>query len=102
LPYSGFYRAEDYHQKYRLRNKTDFLKEYLAIYPDPDDFVNSTAVTRMNGYVGGHGTVAALERELDSLGLSPEAQAKLQKFVAAYDRSAITTGPTCSTGDCGS
>jgi peptide-methionine (S)-S-oxide reductase len=102
VPYSKFWLAEDYHQKYRLRNKVDYLKEYLAIYPNPEDFVNSTAVMRMNGYLGGNGRLAALDKELDSLGLSPEAQQKLREYVARYDRSASESGPTCSTGDCGS
>ncbi len=110
VPYTRFYWAEDYHQKYRLRNRAEFLREYLMIYPDNEDFVNSTAVTRLNGYVGGNGTLTALEKELPSLGLSTEASRKLWDLVASYDRSGEAGNKTdssaqitgsCPTGTCG-
>jgi peptide-methionine (S)-S-oxide reductase len=34
-----------------------------------NDFINSTAVARLNGYVGGYGNVAQIERELEALGI---------------------------------
>jgi methionine-S-sulfoxide reductase len=73
LPYTKFWLAEDYHQKYELRN-SPIGKEYAAIYPDLAGFVNSTATTRANAYVGGHGTAAQIEADLPKLGLSPEGQ----------------------------
>lgn len=72
-----FYRAEDYHQKYRLRQDRVVVAEYLAVYPKAVDFVNSTAVTRVNGYLAGHGTLADLVRDLPRLGLSPGAAERL-------------------------
>lgn len=81
LPFSGFYLAEAYHQKYRLRHEPLFMKEFMAIYPDNEDFVNSTAATRVNGYVAGNGTCAALQRELNSLGLSPAGNKRLLDIV---------------------
>ena len=77
IPFSEFYLAEPYHQKYRLQQEPDLLQEFRAIYPDAEDFVNSTAVARVNGYVGGNGTLAALQTEIESLGLSPASQEKL-------------------------
>jgi len=41
-------------------------------YPEINDFTNSTAVARVNGYVGGFGTQEALQEELEILGLSSE------------------------------
>ena len=82
-PASEFYLAEGYHQKYYLRQESQLLHEYRVIYPDEMDFINSTAVVRVNGYVGGHGTSAALEEELDSLGLSGPAADRLRYIVAA-------------------
>jgi len=76
-PFSGFYLAEDYHQKYYLRQYSDLVKEFSAIYPDTGDFISSTAVARVNGYVGGYGTLESLEKELDSLGLSETGKIKL-------------------------
>jgi peptide-methionine (S)-S-oxide reductase len=71
---SEFYLAEGYHQKYRLRSVPLLLKEFDAIYPDEADLVNSTAVARVNGYVGGNGTLESLQAEIDKLGLSEEAK----------------------------
>lgn len=85
LPYAGFYLAEEYHQKYRLQQEPDLLQEFRTIYPDAEGFVNSTAVARVNGYVGGHGTLAALQAEIDALGLSPGTRAKLLEIVAARE-----------------
>jgi peptide-methionine (S)-S-oxide reductase len=80
VDYSDFTLAEDYHQKYRLRNSS-IEKEYLAIYPNLLDFVNSTAVTRVNGYLAGHGTPEQLTGESERLGLSETSQEKIRRVV---------------------
>ena len=81
ISYSGFYIAEDYHQKYRLRANTDFLREMKAIYPDDTDFVDSTAAARLNGYLAGYGAPEDVRRQLLNLGLSPEGQTRLLKII---------------------
>lgn len=86
VPYSKFYLAEDYHQKYYLSNVPDLKKELTAIYPDVNDFVNSTAVARINGYVGGNGNVATLHREIDSYGLSPAAKQRLLEMASRNNK----------------
>ena len=75
-----FYRAEDYHQKHRLRSMPGLLEELSALYPDAKDFTDSTAVTRVNGYLGGYGTRRQLEEEVPGLGLSQDAQRALLKL----------------------
>jgi peptide-methionine (S)-S-oxide reductase len=80
LPFSGFYLAEDYHQKHYLRN-SDFFEVLNTIYPEAGDFTNSTAAARVNGYLAGLGTVRALKKELKSLGLSPEREEELTNIV---------------------
>lgn len=77
LPATKFTMAEDYHQKYYLRNMRELMKEFDAIYPDAGKFAASTAAARVNGYVGGNGSRAALKAELESLGLSEEAVRRL-------------------------
>ena len=74
LPATEFYLAEDYHQKFRLQNTDALMREFRLIYPDFEDFVNSTAAARVNGYLGGRGSRAWLEANIESLGLSEEGQ----------------------------
>jgi len=60
-----------------LRQKSDLLKELRAIYPKIEDFISSTAVVKINGYVGGYGTQETFEKELNSLGLSESGKKSL-------------------------
>jgi peptide-methionine (S)-S-oxide reductase len=83
LPAPPFYLAEDYHQKYLLRQSRELMDQLALLYPDLADFVDSTAAARVNGYLGGHMTLADLRSELDDLGLSAEAQEALLEAVAA-------------------
>jgi peptide-methionine (S)-S-oxide reductase len=77
LPVEAFYVAEDYHQKYLLREEASLMREFQAMYPGPKDFRNSTAAARVNGYLGGHGSEQMIRKEIDQLGLSPEARQRL-------------------------
>jgi peptide-methionine (S)-S-oxide reductase len=86
IPYEGFYLAEPYHQKYRLRSVRDIMAEFSVMYPVDDDFVNSTAAARVNGYLGGYGSLEVLKSEIGELGLSPGASKRLLDIVAAGRR----------------
>ena len=77
----SFTMAENYHQKYLLKSHQALRSEMARIYPNPQDFVDSPAVTRLNGYAGGHGTGDQLSREIDILGLSAEGKKRLAKLV---------------------
>ena len=77
LPFSQFYLAEDYHQKYQLRGQSDLMREFKAMYPRNIDFINSTAAARVNGYIGGHGTPEAVKATIEILGLSAAGQERL-------------------------
>ncbi len=83
-PFSEFYLAEAYHQKYRLQRVAVLIREFRAMYPDDGDFVSSTAAARINGYVAGYGTVEEFREELGSFGLSPKGQEKLSSIVAGF------------------
>jgi peptide-methionine (S)-S-oxide reductase len=80
VPYTEFWRAEDYHQKYRLRGVKDLMGEFEAMYPHTHDLVDSTAAARVNGYSGGHGTMEQLEEEISRLGLSEEGRERLREI----------------------
>lgn len=62
--------AEDYHQKYRLRN-TSLMDHFDEMAPDA--FRDSTVAARANGYVAGWGTPEQVDREAADLGLPVEA-----------------------------
>jgi len=74
LPVEAFHSAEDYHQKYYLRQHRELMGEFSRMYPRTEDFIKSTAAARVNGYIGGFGTMAQLEAEIASFALSERAQ----------------------------
>ena len=80
LPVRSFTLAEDYHQKYLLKQNASLMRELNHIYPEHRDFVDSTAVARMNGYAGGYGSADQLKRELPDLGLSDHGEKILSKM----------------------
>ena len=67
--------------KYILKKHRALRNQMVRIYPNPQDFVDSPAVTRLNGYAGGHGTGDQLSREIDILGLSAEGKKRLADLV---------------------
>jgi methionine-S-sulfoxide reductase len=81
LPLRSFTMAEDYHQKYILKQHTKLKNELSRIYPQHRDFLSSTAVARLNGYTGGNGTRDKLSRELETLGLSAQGERILLEMV---------------------
>ncbi len=80
VPLRSFTMAEDYHQKYILKQHP-LKNEILRIYPRHEDFINATVAARLNGYVGGHGTKDQLSREINSLGLSAHGKKMLTEMV---------------------
>jgi len=64
-----FYDAENYHQKYLLQRFPKILAE-LDIEPG-EPLNRSFVATRLNGYVGGYGSLKAFENEIEQLALPP-------------------------------
>jgi hypothetical protein len=73
-----FYRAEDYHQKYRLRNSPAVLRSLMDIYPDEMAFTDSTAAARVNAYLGGDLSFTDLVRMLSEEGLEVVGEGRLE------------------------
>ncbi|WP_207434424.1 peptide-methionine (S)-S-oxide reductase MsrA [Sabulibacter ruber] len=85
-PYQSFYLAEERHQKWKLRRVPAVLAELQKIYRDPEAFNNSTAVARVNGYLGGYGEKKRFKEEMASLGLSHPIQNTLLAYFLAQER----------------
>lgn len=81
LPAGEFTDAEDYHQKYLLQ-KHGALISSLDIEPG-QELITSHAAARLNGYVGGYGTLHDFEAEWEKLGLTNQ--------MAEYVRNVIRT-----------
>jgi peptide-methionine (S)-S-oxide reductase len=73
-----FYDAEDYHQKYLLRQRRHILDELNL---SEDEIKKSHVCTRLNGYCGGYASVADLDKEIDGFGLSEEGKTRLRDLV---------------------
>lgn len=68
-PAEEFYDAEDYHQKYMLRQHRSL---FHSMNFAPKELIKSHAAARLNGYVAGFGKRSNFEEEVDKLGLSDE------------------------------
>ncbi len=92
LPLETFYLAEAYHQKYYLRNVPLLAQELEEKYPTLEAFLDAPAVTWMNGYVWGCGTLADLLEDLPSFELSLEAAELLKQLVGQGSRAYAKCG----------
>lgn len=86
VPLRSFTMAEDYHQKYMLKGRTELAKAMRRYYPKEKAFVDSTAAARLNGYAGGHGNADDLARDMGRLGLTPHEQQLLKNLVSGSGR----------------
>lgn len=59
------------------------LAELSRFAPRDLDLMNSTAAARVNGYLGRNGSLASLESEIDTLGLSEAVRLELLKRVGS-------------------
>jgi methionine-S-sulfoxide reductase len=76
-PLDRFYVAEGYHQKYKLQQDKELMKEFESMYPDMGDFIDSTAAARVNGYLSGYGDPDMLHEELSHYGLTKSGEEHL-------------------------
>ena len=63
-PLKRFTNAEDYHQKYYLRNDRILMADFRAMFAEDSAFRESTAAARVNGFVAGEGCVVVLLKRL--------------------------------------
>ncbi|MDF2958357.1 MAG: peptide methionine sulfoxide reductase [Paenibacillus sp.] len=80
-PYSGFYRAEDRHQKYYLKRYPDAIEKLRTLYPSEDDLVNSTLAARLNGLAKGYTNLERIKKEILQWPASPENQRMMIELI---------------------
>ena len=82
-PAETFYLAEDYHQKYYVRNSQALWPEVARTYGgDEAGLVASTMAARLNGYLGGYGQLEEFEAIADEMGLSEEGLAHVRRLLS--------------------
>lgn len=91
-PFTDFTEAEDYHQKYSLKNNPIFMRELKQFYSDEKSLTGSTAAARINGYLAGNGTLEELQKEVDTFGLSAEGKKRLLSMVKSEETAAGEPG----------
>lgn len=74
-----FYNAEDYHQKYLLRQQRDIL---TALNISEAELITSHVACRLNGYCGGYGASSDLEKELPAFKLPEQVEDRVRGVVA--------------------
>jgi len=81
MPADRFYDAEDYHQKYLLQRQAA-LCHMLGVDPSGEELFSSHVLSRVNGYVGGYGNMAAFEEEWPQWGISEQCASAIRKQIA--------------------
>ena len=78
LPFTGFTRAEDYHQKYSLRHESEVMAALGKVYASDREFVDSTAAARLNAFFAGDMTGEEIRAELERLSSGEKGDARLR------------------------
>jgi peptide-methionine (S)-S-oxide reductase len=59
-----FTLAENYHQKYYLRQRSSLMRDLLEAYPTEDEFIHATLSARLNAIAGGYESGALMQEVL--------------------------------------
>lgn len=94
--FTEFTLAENYHQKYYLQQRSHYKNHYLNNM-SWEEFINSTAAARVNGYIAGEGSSDQLQEEIGNLGLNSKLQ---EDLLAEYDLDISEVDISCA-GCCG-
>lgn len=77
-----FFSFLSYHQKYLLRQKPSLLK---SLGLNGVELINSFVAARLNGYMGGYGSLKDFEAEVDELKIT-DAQADMVRKIISSKR----------------
>ena len=80
LPFTGFTRAENFHQKFYLRRDFTLMEIFRKLFPEERALVDSTASARVNGFLAGYGDPLAFASETPRWDLPAEAWERLRRI----------------------
>ncbi|BBH22971.1 methionine-S-sulfoxide reductase [Paenibacillus baekrokdamisoli] len=63
-PYTGFYLAEDRHQKYYLKRYPHAMERFSTLYASQDERILATLAARLNGLAKGYTNLAHIINEI--------------------------------------
>ena len=86
LQFTGFTRAEDYHQKYYLKGYRDIYREIQARFATEQAITDATEAARMNGYLGGYGSPDGVDALQAVMQLSPGTLQRLKDSAGSANR----------------
>lgn len=78
-----FFPAEDYHQKYYLKQYKSALEKLSELYPSHKDLVHSTLAARLNGFVKGFGSISGIKKEISQSDGSDSEKERLKEAVSS-------------------
>ncbi|SER96125.1 peptide-methionine (S)-S-oxide reductase [Salipaludibacillus aurantiacus] len=78
-----FYPAEDFHQKYYLKQYKSALEKLSELYPSHKGLVHSTLAARLNGFVKGFGTMEGIKIEISQSDGADVEKERLQEAVSS-------------------
>lgn len=76
-PYTGFYLAEDRHQKYYLKRYPDAIKKLRTFFPTDEELTNATLAARLNGLAKGYTNLEKIINEIRTWQVSREEQEEI-------------------------
>lgn len=76
-PYTGFYLAEDRHQKYYLKRYPDAIKKLRTFFPTDEELTNATLAARLNGLAKGYTNLEKIINEIRTWQISREEQEEI-------------------------
>ncbi|NOV02284.1 peptide-methionine (S)-S-oxide reductase MsrA [Paenibacillus planticolens] len=76
-PFSGFYIAEDRHQKYYLKRFPDAIDKLRPLFPTEEELTNATLAARLNGLSKGYTNMEKIIKEIRTWHLNGEEQEEI-------------------------
>lgn len=84
-PFGEFVLTSRHHQSYILGRHDELSESFKRLYPELDDFINSTAAARVNGFLAGRGELDSPE-DLEGLGLTERGRREVYDLWRARKR----------------